>query len=50
MGRDEVKDSDKAVGSYRSIVMDSLESAYSIDREGEGNMEIFHDRNSVEYI
>ena len=49
MGREEVKDSDKVVGSCRHIVRESLELAYSVAREEEGKTEIVDDGNSVEY-
>ena len=50
MGRVMVKDSDKVVDISQSIVREISESAYSMDMEGEGEMEKVDDGNSVEYI
>ena len=48
MGREEVKGSDKVVGSCWRIARESSESAYIRAREREGNTEIVDNRNSVE--
>ena len=49
-GWDEAKESDVVRESNQFIARESLELAYSCDREMVGKTEIIDDGNSVEYI